>query len=1165
MREKFSTTCSYCGVGCGINLTVDTGEVIDLEGNQEHSVNFGMLCSKGLNLHHVVNDKSDRLLYPYGRFSKSHPLRRLSWEQALQRASSVFKTVIEKFGSDSVGLYVSGQMLTEEYYLANKLCKGFFQTNNIDTNSRLCMSSAVVGYKQSLGADTVPIAYEDIEHCDCFFVAGANPAWCHPIIFRRIEAQLAKNSKNNLIVVDPRKTQTAQGADIHLQLRPGTDVQLYNVIASLLFKKGYADKEFLAKYTNGSEETRQFLEKIDIAQSVKICGVEKKDLEKTAEVIGQSKGLLTLWAMGLNQSSKGVDKNLALINLNLITGRIGKKGCGPFSLTGQPNAMGGREVGGMANLLAAHHNLDSLEDREKVAKFWNSPAISSQKGLTATEMVDAIMAGKLKALWVVCSNPLVSLPKLNKVKEAFEKIPFLMVSDISNKSDTVKYADLVLPSAGWLEKEGTMTNSERRITYLPKALSPPQEALPDTEIFCRFAKAMGFSQEFDYASAEEIFNEHKQLTRGKPIDITGVSYSKLKKNPIQWPCKEGESTGKVRLFEDKKFFTHNQKANLHAVEFKQSSEVVSQDYPFILTTGRLRDQWHTMTRTGKVQRLRLHSPRPHLEIHPQDAQDLGLGENDLVEVYNQRGSIEVSIEATDNIGRKVLFLPMHWTLSFNQGRSCSNILTSDLVDPISKEPEFKFSAVNLRKVNIKKKVIVIVGAGAATLEFVQKYRERNTSDEIIVYGKEQQNFYNRILLPEYLNDTKKWGSLTTATVESLSRQGVIFHRGVFVNKICPKRKLIFSSNGDCQKYDKLILATGSTSFIPSFFNDTKKMEGVFALRSRLDADKIRRHIKEHRTAVIVGGGLLGLELATSLTSVGVKVTIVQRSSRLMRGQLDELAGRILDKEITNRGIRVIYNAQIVKVYDKEKIRSIRLSTGEIVQCESLFFAVGVKANMQLAKEAGLKCSRAVIVNEFMQSSNEDIYAIGEVAEFQGSTYATTSAAQEQANHLVNIFLADYSKPYSGSLNFNILKIDNLNLCSLGVTSKLDDSYEEVKITDEKLGYYKKCIIKNDRLVGAILIGDKSEFSHFKKLIQGRLELGEERKTLLRSSFKSVPLEGKLVCICNNVGDGNIKRQITKGCDDFETLCLASNAGTSCGSCRPEVKKILDESLQEIAK
>src|SRR5690606_11927061 len=491
-KETVKTTCSYCGVGCGILVTKDTQGKVEVKGDPDHPVNKGMLCSKGMNLHYVANDVSDRINHPEMRWSKAHPRERVSWDDALKRASAVFSSLIKKYGPDSVGFYISGQCLTEEYYIANKLTKGFLGTNNIDTNSRLCMSSAVVGYKKTFGEDSVPVSYEDIELADCFLITGANQGLCHPILFRRIVKHKEQNPNVKVIVVDRRNTDTANVADLHLQLIPGTDVILYNAIGRRLFERGLIDDEFIANHTEGFKAYKDLIFSTSVSEASKLCGVDEKDIRKAADMIGLSKGFISMWAMGLNQSAVGTDKNVSLLNLSLITGQVGKPGSGPFSLTGQPNAMGGREVGGMANLLAVHKDLMNEELRREVAQFWGVDKISPKPGLTATEMFDALESGKLKAVWIICTNPLVSLPNINKIEKAMANAKFVVVQDISHTSDTVAYADLVLPAAGWLEKEGTMTNSERRISYLPKEIEPPGEARADVEILCDFAQRMGF-------------------------------------------------------------------------------------------------------------------------------------------------------------------------------------------------------------------------------------------------------------------------------------------------------------------------------------------------------------------------------------------------------------------------------------------------------------------------------------------------------------------------------------------------------------------------------------------------------------------------------------------------------------------------------------------------
>lgn len=1157
MKKVFNTTCSYCGVGCGIKITREQDQRITLEGDENTPANHGMLCSKGLNLHHVVSDQSDRIVKPKMRYARNLPYQDVSWDDAMKRSVAVFKTLIEKYGPDSVGLYVSGQMLTEEYYLANKLCKGFLGTNNIDTNSRLCMSTAVNAYKKSLGEDAPPISYDDIESCSLFFIAGANPAWCHPIIFRRIEAHKSKNSKVKIICVDPRQTQTAQMADLHLQITPGTDIYLFNAIAALIFSKGYSDEKFITKHVQGIDALKKFLTSIDPEKAAIQCGITFSQILQAVDMIAQSKTMLTMWAMGLNQSVIGVNKNLALINLNLITGRIGKPGCGPFSLTGQANAMGGREVGAMATMLAAHRSLDNPEQLREVANFWGVKTLSNKPGYSATEMVKALESGQLKALWIICTNPAVSLPSSERIDAAFKKAKFVMLSEISNRSDTVAYADVIFPAAGWLEKEGTMTNSDRHISYLPKVINAPGMALADSEILIRFAKAMGFAKNFTYKCAEDIFNEHRALTKGTHIDISGITYERLKKNNIQWPCPTLNHPGTKRLFEDGCYWTASQKACVYPVDPQNHSEEITAEYPFIVTTGRIRDQWHTMTRTGKVNKLKQHISKPYLEIHPDDALGLDIKNSELVKVSSCRSSVYVEVQITASIKQGCLFLPMHWGKILASSKARSNNLTSFNIDPLSKQPDFKFTAGKVEKINLAKKKIIVVGAGAASLEFISTYRDKNTQDNIDVFAKEPLLFYNRILLPEYINNEKQWQAIQSSDQAELKRLNITFHRGNAITKINPLQKMVVDQHGKTYSYDKLILATGSSPMIT--LDIPRDMQGIFGLRTRQDADNIRTYLKNGGQAVIIGGGLLGLELAGSLKSMGIDVSIIQRSSRLMRAQLDELGSQLLHQEISDRGINVIYNDEISHFDGNEKLQTVTLKSGRVLTTDALFFAAGIKPNTELGEQCGLKFNRGLIVNDQMQSSDRDIFVIGEIAEHRNKTYGTTPAAQDQARVVADFLNGNIWSCYHHTLSFNILKIKDLQLCSLGITIKPPgNAYQEIVFIDKQMHYYKKCILHHDRLIGAILIGDKSEFSEFKALIEGQLELGNKRQQLLRGVEK--PSEqpiGPIICSCNNIGEGNIKNQINRGCNNFEELCRSSDAGTGCGSCRPEVKRLFD--------
>lgn len=1124
-----------------------------------------MLCSKGMNLAYVVNDTSDRLLYPEMRWSRSHPLQRVSWDRAIQRAAAVFSSLIKNYGPDAVAFYVSGQCLTEEYYIANKLVKGFLGTNNIDTNSRLCMSSAVSGYMQTLGEDIVPASYEDIELADCFLMAGANPAWCHPILFRRIEAHRQKNPGIKIIVVDPRRTQTCTLADLHLPIIPGTDIYLYLAIARVLMENGDMDEAFVRNHTESFNEYREAVLACTVEEAAAHCGIDANDIRLAASYIASSKGFMSLWAMGLNQSVIGVRKNIALISLHLLTGHIGKPGSGPLSLTGQPNAMGGREVGGLATMLSAHRRIDNPQHREEVARFWGVERLSDKPGYTTVQMIEALERGDLKAIWIICTNPMVSWPDARRAEAALAKARFVVVQDISRRADTLAFADLVLPAAGHFEKEGTMTNSERRITHLDKIIEPPGEALPDAEILCRFATAMGFPG-FGFSDPGQIFAEYVQLTRGTHIDISGLNYERLKElRSIQWPVPYFGHYGTTRLSEDRRFYTPSGKAKFYFIPPENHSVPADSRYPLILTTGRIRDQWHTMTRTGKVSRLRQHIDKPFLEIHPNDAANRNIGDGDVVVVKNEYGDVRVCARLTTDIRRGVVFLPMHWGKNLSGDAGRANNLTSRLTDPVSGEPDFKFSRVEVEPYAKPIERIIIAGAGTACYRFLCSYRALNMTDRILVISKEPDPFYNRVLLPEYVNLSLPWEKLQKFRNGELEELNVSLSLNNEIVSVNRKEKYIIDRYHQRHDYDKLIIATGSRAHIPK--DAPFHLPNVFTLRTRFDADRLRERLWPGGHVLIVGGGLLGVELAVSLRELDVHVSILQMGSRLMERQLDNLAGQLLLDFIEERNITVYMNDQVQHVagQDTGKLH-VLLRSSKRIEADALVYAVGTRPNIEFIQEAGIETARGIIVNDHLQTNDPDIFAIGEVAEHRGKTLGITAAAEKQADVLARFLHGDLHSVYEGTASMNILKLRGFDLCSIGIPEvpSHDPHYEEVLFIDKAQRYYKKCIIKDDRLVGAILIGDKSEFAKFRSLIEDRVELSEQRIRLLRSGQVSEPVLGKLVCSCNQVGAGNLQKLIDEGCNALDEICRRSGAGLGCGSCKPEIRHMLSERSVPVA-
>lgn len=1162
--QTYRSTCSYCGVGCGIIIKKDALGRLDVEGDPEHPVNKGMLCSKGRNLHHTVVDTRHRLLYPQMRWNRYDERQRVSWDAALDRTAAVFKSLIAKFGPNAVGLYVSGQLLTEEYYIANKLTKGFFGTNNIDTNSRLCMSSAVVGYKQTLGEDSVPLSYDDIELADCFFISGANPAWCHPILFRRIEAHKAAHPDIKIIVADPRRTQTAAMADLHLQINPGTDIWLNHAIARWLIETGNIDIDFITQHTQGFELLQKRAFEHTIEHAATVCGIDAKDIVLAAKWIATAKGFISMWAMGLNQSAVGVDKNVSLINLSLITGKIGKPGNGPFSLTGQPNAMGGRETGGLSNLLPSHRNLDNPQHRREVAEFWHSGELSPTPGLTATQMFDALADGTMKAVWIICTNPLVSLPNARKVEEALKKARFVVVQDVSGQNEACDYADVIFPAAGWAEKEGTMTNSERRITLLHKAVEPPGEARPDAHILCDVAKKMGFHG-FDYPGMADVFAEHAQLTKHTNIDISGLDYNYLRLHgSAQWPFPEGAGQGTPRLFTNHQFYTPSGKAQIQSPLPDNTSTPVSDAYPFVLTTGRIRDQWHTMTRTGKVERLKQHIGEPFVEIHPADAALLGIAHNDLTEVTSPFGKIRVKAVLTDDVKRGVVFCPMHWGKMLGNDLSRANNLTSDRVDPKSKEPDFKYTAVNVARYQKAPERIVVVGAGAAALQLVRSLRGMGSRDVITVMSDEKHPFYNRVLLPDYINGTKSWQNLQKMDGGELQRLNIKLLTETKAHRIDTQNRMVTDHKGGMHLYDKLVLATGSRPALPMGINPN--LPNVFTIRRKEDADRVMATLLPGDNVVVAGAGLLGLEMVAALTETGIKTSLINRSAKLMSKQLDATASQLLQEAIEEHGTTIFSNDEIDTIaVGSVSSLLVYLKSGAAINCKAVVYATGTVPNVELAKEAGIKVQRGVVVDSRLETSCNSVFAIGEIAQHNDVMYGITMVAEAQAEVLAGHLMGNPMACFSGSVSMNILKYPGIELCSIGLSEVPagESGYEEILLVDKAQRFYKKCIVRHNRLVGAILMGDKAEFAEFKELIVKGTELSEMRLKLLRSGKTAEPPIGRIVCSCNNVGEGNILAKITPDITDYTQLCAISGAGTGCGSCKPEVKAILERQMQTV--
>ena len=699
------TTCPYCGVGCGVIASPDGAGGAAIAGDRAHPSNFGRLCSKGAALGETLSLEG-RLLHPMLR-TRSGGYERASWNDALDRVADGFSRAAREHGPDALAFYLSGQLLTEDYYVANKLMKGFIGSANVDTNSRLCMSSSVAGHKRAFGEDVVPGVYRDLDEADLIVLVGSNAAWCHPVLHQRIAAnRTARGAK--LVVIDPRRTASADEADLFLPVRPGMDSALFAFLLAEIARRGALDRAYVAAHTVGFEDALANARGLapDLAAAAAATGLAPDDLQAFCDLWIATPKVVTAWSQGVNQSAQGADKVDAIIHCHLATGRIGRPGAGPFSLTGQPNAMGGREVGGLANMLAAHMHF-SEPDRDRVRRFWGAPNLAEREGLKAVDLFDAMRAGRVRAAWVMATNPAVSMPRADLARAALATLDWFVISDVVASNDTLNAgAHVLLPATGWGEKDGTVTNSERRISRQRAFLPPAGEAMPDWWIVCEVAKRLGFREAFAFKNPAAIFREHAALTGlendgARQLDLSGFSalgdgaYDALE--PAQWPVRAENDTADKRLYATGRFSTPDGKARFVSIAQPTLARQTDDEHPLRLNTGRVRDQWHTMTRTGKSARLGSHSPEPCVSVHPDDAARLGLAEGGFARLASRHGAATLRVRLHDGQRRGEVFAPIHWN-----AETASDARVGALVeaanDPFSGQPELKATPVSIAPV-----------------------------------------------------------------------------------------------------------------------------------------------------------------------------------------------------------------------------------------------------------------------------------------------------------------------------------------------------------------------------------------------------------------------------------------------------------------------------------
>ncbi|MCP9491124.1 MAG: molybdopterin-dependent oxidoreductase [Solirubrobacteraceae bacterium MAG38_C4-C5] len=1157
------TQCPYCGVGCGLLADTDGRRLRAVRGDPLHPVNRGRTCRKPLELSSAVH-ASDRATTPLLRDADGR-LAPAGWEEAYARVAGGMRDLAAQHGPEAIAFYISGQLLTEDYYAVNKLAKGFLGTNNVDSNSRLCMSSAVAGYTQSLGADGPPPAYADLALTDCLLLLGTNTAACHPIVWSRIRDRQAEGAF--VICADPRATPTATGADLHLPVRPGTDLALLSAMLHVIDRDGLVDTAFVERHTTGWEEARGVAAQWPPQRAAEVCGVPAADIETAARRFAGAAGAMALWSMGANQSTVGTLKNRALINLCLAAGQIGRPGAGPLSLTGQPNAMGGRETGGLAHMLPGYRKVAEAPDRAAMEAHWGlaEGSISPQPGLPAVELFDALEDGRVKAVWIMATNPLVSLPDGLRARRALERAELVVVSDAHHPTETSTHADVVLPAAAWPEKQGAMTNSERRVALVRRALPPPGAARPDWEIVAGVARHLGHGDAFAWPDAAAVFAEFAATTAATPCDQSGMSHERLlREGSLQWPCpgRIRDHPGTQRLYTRLQFATPDGRARFAPTPHADPAEVPDAAFPLLLTTGRVADQWHTMTRTGHSPTLRAAAGRPEVACHPADAQAAGLDGGRAVRVVSRRGETRLTLRCDETLPRGVAFAPFHWgDLHAEPGAGSLNALTIGATDPDSGQPELKAVAVRLERVAQpdtpvrrsappRPRRLVVVGAGMAGLAVAEEALRRRPGEHwrISMLGEEGGLPYNRILLSKLLARTCGAAELELRPAAWFAEHGVALHGPA--GAIDTAAREVTDADGQRHPYDALVLATGSRPFVPPV--PGTELPHVGAFRTRRDADHLAATPPGTRV-VVIGGGLLGLEAAAGLRARGAAVTVVELAGHLMAQQLEAGGGAMLARGLGAQGIALRLGRAAAQIEPGRVV----LDDGDELEAGAVVMAAGVRPQVALARAAGLACDRGILVDDELRTSAPDVWAVGECAEHRGTVYGLWAPVAEQAR-VAGARIAGDPAGFHGAITATTLKVSGVGVFAGGAsTGPLPDGAEEILVSDTRAGVHRRLVLEDGRLVGVSLVGDTTDARRLSGLLRDGLDVPEELLLPGAGDAAGEPDPAETICSCNAVTRGELERAIaSRGLRTVAQVGRVTRATTGCGGCTEEVESIL---------
>jgi len=1169
--REVRTLCPYCGVGCGLIATTKGGRLERVAGDPLNPVNRGATCRKPLHLGETI-DTPDRARAVLSRDSLDERFAPSSWRSIVPQLAGRLREISDRRGPDAIAFYVSGQLLTEDYYAVNKLVKGYLGTNNLDSNSRLCMSSAVMGYAGAFGADGPPASYSDIGQTDCLLLLGTNTAACHPIVWTKIRHRAEEGAQ--MIVVDPRRTETAAAADLHLPVRPGSDLVLLNAMLHVIARDGLLDEDFVARRSEGIEHALATAADWPPERAAEACGLSAEQIVDAARRFGQARRAMALWSMGANQSSVGTLKNRALINLCLATGNVGRSGTGPLSLTGQPNAMGGRETGGLASMLPGYRSVTSAEHRAEMRRHWDIPAdapgISPSPGLAATELVTALEEGRVGAVWVVATNPVVSQPDADRFAAALRRAELVVVQDAYHPTETGALAHVVLPAAQWPEKEGTMTNSERRVGLVRKAIDPPGDALPDWEIFARIGRALGHREAFGWRTSADVFAEFAATTAGRPCDQSGISHDRLRREgTLQWPVPswgpDGEGhDGTARLYGSGPFPAGG-RARFAATPHAEPEEGPDDSYPLVLTTGRIAGQWHTMTKTGKSPALVEAEPEPFCELHPNDAQRAGVENGDMACVRSRRGETQLRVKVTDSVPEGTCFAPFHWgALHLEPGQRAVNALTSNALDPTSLQAELKACAVCVEPVaprGIAKRSgarrLLVIGAGMAGQATVETALAHDSEAfEVTMVGAESELPYDRVLLSQLLAGSVGEVELWLRPQAWYEKHGVETATGTAVARLDVDERRALLDDGTVRDYDQVVIATGSRPVLPPI--DGLERAGVRAFRSLHDVRAMLAAARPGQRAVVVGGGLLGLEAARGLSERGLRVSVVELAPRLMAAQLDELGARLLERAMRSLGVEIHTGRSVSEVRGDGVPQAAVLDDGRELEAELVVVAAGIRPEAELGTMAGLEVGRGIVVDDEMRASAPETWAVGECAEHRGTVHGLWAPVLEQAR-AAGASLAGRPAAFHGSAPATTLKVSGVDLFCAG-SPEADEADEEILSLDSRNGTYRRLVLRDGRLRGATLLGDISEARGLREAIRSGAPVAEE---LLATGAAPAQRERSgVVCSCNTVGEDQIRSAVTAGADSAHAVARATRATTGCGSCRPEVEQILAEMKAE---